>query len=164
MTTRLHLLYLLALLLTLLLFGGVSMTSAERFRVVDEHLRQARADVEVANQQMRQQVDGLREKHDQHQQALLRSADAAASAEAQITAEQLRVLSGLLQAALTEAEAARGRVSKLLAEAERAKERLDAALMGAEAAKKEAEETWDLVRKHRELLEKETGDSNEDLQ
>jgi uncharacterized protein (DUF3084 family) len=162
MTTRPHLLYLTALLLMLLLFVGVSVTSAERFRVVDEHLRQARADVEDTRQQMRQQLEGLREKQDQ--QALLRSAGSAASTEAQMTAEQLRLLNGLLQAALAEAEAAKDRVSKRLAEAERAKERLDALLMEAETAKKEAEEAWGIVRQHQELLETEMGDAKEDLQ
>jgi predicted nucleic acid-binding Zn-ribbon protein len=161
MTTRLNFLHLLALIL--FLFMGVSIMGAEQLRVFNGHLQQALADVEVAKQQIRQQLDALREKENERQQALSR-ADAAASAEAQMTAEQLRVLSGLLRDALADAEAAKSRVSKLLAEVEHAKERLAASLAEAESAKKEAEKAWAIERQRRALLEAEMGDSKEDLQ
>ena len=160
MMKRLNLLHLLALIL--FLFMGVAIMRAEQLRGFHGHLQQALADVEVAKQELRQQLDALREKENQCQQALSRTDTA--STEALMSAEQLRVLDARLRDALIGAEAVKSRMSKLLAEAEHAKKRLVAAVEEAARAKKKAEEVWAIDRQRRELLDLENKDSKEDLQ
>ncbi len=136
--------------------------SAEQLHMVNEELRLTWAGAEKARQQIRQQLNDMQEKERQRKEALLVAADA--SAEAQMSAEQLRGVTGQLREALTESDTAKRQVGKLLVEAENVKRRLQSSLADAEKAKKDAdharkqaEQARDAERLRRERLEREYG-------
>jgi hypothetical protein len=129
--------------------------SAGQLRLANEQLRLTLAEAESARQQIRQQLDELQEKERQRQAALRLAGDA--SAEAHMSAEQLREVNGQLRQALAESDVAKTQVGKLLVEAENVKRRLKISLAQAQAARKEAEQARDEERQRRQRLEKEFG-------
>jgi hypothetical protein len=139
--------------------------SAEQLLMVIEELRLTFADAEKAKQQLRQQLDTMQEKERQRKEALLVAADA--SAEAHMSAEQLRVVTGQLREALAESDAAKRQVSKLLLEAENVKSRLASSLVEAEDARKQAEDSRkqaEVARNQAEAAKKQAEDAQKEAE
>jgi hypothetical protein len=143
--------------------------SAEQLRIANEQLLVALAEADDAKRRIRQQLDDLQDKERQRKETLALAADA--SAEAYMSAEQLREVNKRLREALAESDLARSKasalllesdlaksqVSALLLEAENAKRRLAKALVAAERATKAAEQARDKERERVAVLEKEIG-------
>jgi hypothetical protein len=136
--------------------------SHEQLSAANEALRLKSAEAENARQQIHQQLTAMQEKERQRQAAVSLAADA--SAEAHMSAEQLREVNGQLREALLESELAKHQASALLAEAEDTKRRLKVSLAQAQAAREDAERARedverarDVERQRRQRLEKEIG-------
>jgi serine/threonine protein kinase len=139
--------------------------SAEQLLMVLDELRLTFADAEKTKQQLRQQLNAMQEKERQRKEALLLAADA--SAEAHMSAEQLRGVTGQLREALAESDAAKRQISKLLLEAEHVKSRLASSLVDAENARKQAEDARkqaETAKKQAETARKQAEDAQEEAE
>jgi serine/threonine protein kinase len=144
------------------LLVGAAAVALVLIRNAEQRATEQAVVARAAEEQVRYERDKLQEEERQRREAERRAKDA--SADAQMSAEQLRVANGRLRELLAEAESAKSRISKLLEEAEGAKERLAAAVVDAEKARKDAEQARDAERKRRLLLEELIGDLKGELQ